>query len=87
MPHPASQLAISPQVQDIQHKQFVDQPQRYVGRFVCFQLVRFILDFSALKGIMENEGMELEIITNPKTTDDGHSVIQVNSFPSLSFNT
>lgn len=26
---------------------------------------------------METEGMELEIIINPKTTDDGQAVIQV----------
>jgi hypothetical protein len=26
---------------------------------------------------MENEGMELDIIINPKVTDDGQSVIQV----------
>ena len=26
---------------------------------------------------METEGMELEIIVNPKNTDDGQSVIQV----------
>lgn len=31
----------------------------------------------ALKKIMENDGMELDIITNPKITDDGHAVIQV----------
>lgn len=34
-------------------------------------------DCIALKRIMENEGMDLEIIVNPKTTDDGQSVIQV----------
>ena len=26
---------------------------------------------------METEGMELEIIINPKTTDDGHAIVQV----------
>ena len=26
---------------------------------------------------METEGMELEIIINPKTTDDGHAVVQL----------
>lgn len=31
----------------------------------------------ALKQIMTNDTMELEIIINPKTTDDGHSVIQL----------
>jgi UTP--glucose-1-phosphate uridylyltransferase len=33
----------------------------------------------ALKQIMENEGMELDVIVNPKTTDDGLEVIQVSS--------
>jgi UTP--glucose-1-phosphate uridylyltransferase len=32
---------------------------------------------SALKRIMETEGMELEIIINPKTNEDGQSVIQL----------
>jgi UTP--glucose-1-phosphate uridylyltransferase len=32
---------------------------------------------------MENEGMELEIIVNPKVNDDGQAVIQASlSFPS-----
>lgn len=31
----------------------------------------------ALKRIMESEGLELEIIINPKTTDDGHAVVQL----------
>jgi UTP--glucose-1-phosphate uridylyltransferase len=31
----------------------------------------------AIKRIMEDEGMELEIIVNPKTNDDGVAVIQV----------
>lgn len=33
--------------------------------------------FLALKRIMENEAMDLEIIINPKNTDDGQAVIQV----------
>src|SRR5271154_1127379 len=33
----------------------------------------------ALKQIMENEGMELDVIVNPKTSDDGLEVIQVGS--------
>lgn len=33
--------------------------------------------FIALKRIMEIEGMELEIIINPKVNDDGHEVVQV----------
>jgi UTP--glucose-1-phosphate uridylyltransferase len=40
-------------------------------------------DISALKRVMETEGMELEIIINPKTTDDGHAVVQVHIFPSI----
>ena len=32
---------------------------------------------AALKRVMENEGMDLEIIVNPKVTDDGQAVIQV----------
>ena len=31
----------------------------------------------ALKRVMDNEGMDLDIIINPKTTDDGQAVIQV----------
>jgi len=30
---------------------------------------------------MEEEGMDLEIIINPKNTDDGMAVIQVRSHP------
>ena len=33
--------------------------------------------FAALKQKMDNGGMELDIIVNPKVTEDGHSVIQV----------
>jgi hypothetical protein len=43
---------------------------------------------SALKRIMEDEGMELEIIINPKMNDDGQAVVQVRSafsFCKLSF--
>ena len=39
--------------------------------------MRLIATFTALKRVMETEGMELEIIINPKTTDDGQSIIQV----------
>ena len=31
----------------------------------------------AIKRVMENEGMELEIIINPKVNDDGQPVIQL----------
>jgi UTP--glucose-1-phosphate uridylyltransferase len=33
--------------------------------------------YAALKRVMDNEGMELEIIINPKVTDDGTQIIQV----------
>jgi len=36
-----------------------------------------LTSYPALKRIMETEGLELEIIVNPKTTDDGHAVIQL----------
>ena len=32
---------------------------------------------AALKRIMVSEGMELEIIINPKINDDGQAVVQV----------
>jgi len=38
-------------------------------------LVSFLL--SALKRVMEQEAMDLEIIINPKATDDGQAVIQL----------
>ena len=37
-----------------------------------------------MKRIMEDEGMELEIIINPKVTEDGTSVIQVHLFGGFS---
>jgi UTP--glucose-1-phosphate uridylyltransferase len=33
--------------------------------------------FLALKRIMDNDGMKLDLIINPKATDDGHAVIQL----------
>ena len=42
-----------------------------------FSIFSHLLPPIALKQIMSTEGMELEIIINPKTTDDGHSVIQL----------
>ena len=45
--------------------------------------MRLIATFTALKRVMETEGMELEIIINPKTTDDGQSIIQVRT-PTMS---
>ena len=47
-------------------------------RGTCLRLLEPILtSHPALKRIMETEGLELEIIVNPKTTDDGHAVIQL----------
>ena len=34
-------------------------------------------DFPALKRVMDNNGMELDLIINPKVTEEGHAVIQV----------
>jgi hypothetical protein len=67
-------MIVSPQVQDLQHQQLVDQPQRRVHSSTYFVLPDLQ---TALKGIMETEGMELEIIINPKVTDDGQAVVQV----------
>lgn len=36
-----------------------------------------IIYSQALKKVMTDGGMDLDIIVNPKVTDDGHSVIQV----------
>lgn len=48
------------------------------GTYSCLRLLEPILtSHPALKRIMENEGLELEIIVNPKSTDDGHAVIQL----------
>lgn len=37
----------------------------------------FVFIIQALKNIMENGGMELDIIVNPKVADDGTAVIQL----------
>ena len=37
----------------------------------------------ALKRVLETEELELEIIINPKTTDDGFPIIQVRHTPSI----
>lgn len=42
-----------------------------------FNSILTLLSAIALKDIMATDGLELEIIINPKTTDDGHSVIQL----------
>ncbi|KAJ8522506.1 hypothetical protein ONZ45_g939 [Pleurotus djamor] len=48
-----------------------------VRKFKIFNTNNLWVNLPALKRIMENEGMELEIIINPKTTDDGQAVIQL----------
>ena len=69
----------SSQIQDIQHQQLVDQFERQVNHPNLSPSCSFLSPLSpiALKQIMSNDGMELEIIINPKTTDEGHSVIQL----------
>ena len=54
----------------------MDQPQGYVR--VSYDLTHTSLnEHIALKRVMEEEGMELEIIINPKVTDDGQQVVQL----------
>ncbi|KAL0956443.1 hypothetical protein HGRIS_002591 [Hohenbuehelia grisea] len=48
-----------------------------VRKFKIFNTNNLWVNLPALKRIMETEGMELEIIINPKTTDDGQAVIQL----------
>jgi len=48
-----------------------------IRKFKIFNTNNLWLNLKALKRVMETEGMELEIITNPKTTDDGQAVIQL----------
>ncbi|EMD32141.1 hypothetical protein CERSUDRAFT_88416 [Gelatoporia subvermispora B] len=48
-----------------------------VRKFKIFNTNNIWINLRALKRIMENEGMELEIIVNPKTNDDGQAVIQL----------
>lgn len=48
-----------------------------VRKFKIFNTNNLWVNLRALKRVMENEGMELEIIVNPKATDDGHPVIQL----------
>jgi UDP-N-acetylglucosamine pyrophosphorylase len=47
--------------------------------FACGVVINvYISSFSlALKRVMETEGLELDIIINPKVNDDGHAVIQL----------
>ncbi|CAL1707727.1 unnamed protein product [Somion occarium] len=48
-----------------------------VRKFKIFNTNNLWINLKALKRIMESDGMELEIIVNPKVTDDGQQVIQL----------
>ena len=48
-----------------------------VRKFKIFNTNNLWINLRALKRIMEQGEMELDIIINPKTTDDGQAVIQV----------
>ncbi|KIM92105.1 hypothetical protein PILCRDRAFT_111763 [Piloderma croceum F 1598] len=48
-----------------------------VRTFKVFNTNNLWIDLKALKRIMDNGGMKLDIIVNPKVTEDGHSVIQL----------
>ncbi|KAH9924868.1 UTP-glucose-1-phosphate uridylyltransferase [Fomitopsis serialis] len=48
-----------------------------VRKFKIFNTNNLWLNLKAVKRIMEKGEMELEIIVNPKTTDDGQAVIQL----------
>ncbi|THH19941.1 hypothetical protein EW146_g1313 [Bondarzewia mesenterica] len=48
-----------------------------IRKFKIFNTNNIWINLKALKRIMDNEGMELEIIINPKQTDDGQAVIQL----------
>ncbi|EPT02638.1 hypothetical protein FOMPIDRAFT_1047699 [Fomitopsis schrenkii] len=48
-----------------------------VRKFKIFNTNNLWINLKALKRIMEGEGMELDIIVNPKTTDDGVAVVQL----------
>ncbi|THH19942.1 hypothetical protein EW146_g1312 [Bondarzewia mesenterica] len=48
-----------------------------IRKFKIFNTNNLWINLKALKRIMDSEGMELEIITNPKVNDDGMAVIQL----------
>jgi len=48
-----------------------------VRKFKIFNTNNLWINLKALKRVMDNAEMELEIIVNPKVTDDGHAVIQL----------
>jgi UTP--glucose-1-phosphate uridylyltransferase len=47
-----------------------------VRKFKIFNTNNLWVNLKALKRVIENEGMDLDIIVNPKATDDGTAVIQ-----------
>lgn len=48
-----------------------------IRKFKIFNTNNLWINLKALKRVMEEEGMELEIIVNPKNLDDGQAVIQL----------
>jgi len=48
-----------------------------VRKFKIFNTNNLWINLRALKRLMESGGIELDIIINPKTTDDGHAVVQL----------
>jgi UTP--glucose-1-phosphate uridylyltransferase len=48
-----------------------------VRKFKIFNTNNIWINLKALKRVMEDEGMDLEIIVNPKNTDDGQAVVQL----------
>ncbi|KAG6378242.1 UTP--glucose-1-phosphate uridylyltransferase-domain-containing protein [Boletus reticuloceps] len=48
-------------------------------KFKIFNTNNLWIDLKALRKVMTGGGMELDIIVNPKVTDDGQSIIQVQS--------
>jgi len=48
-----------------------------VRKFKIFNTNNLWINLKALKRIIETEGMDLDIIVNPKTTDDGQAVVQL----------
>jgi UDP-N-acetylglucosamine pyrophosphorylase len=48
-----------------------------VRKFKIFNTNNLWINLRALKRVMETDGMDLEIIINPKQTDDGQAVVQL----------
>jgi UTP--glucose-1-phosphate uridylyltransferase len=48
-----------------------------VRKFKIFNTNNIWINLRALKRVMENEGLDLEIIINPKNMDDGQAIIQL----------